>query len=402
MAIDSISAFKDQAKPFSSRSDQLFGALYGRGDVAPQASDDAWLAAMLDVEAALAQACASEGLVPADAAETIAAACERDRFDLAQIAAESAASATPVVALVAQLRRLVGGDYAAYVHLGATSQDILDTAAMLVAKRSLRPLLDDARAAADAAAALARANRETPMVGRTLLQQALPSSFGLRAAGWLVGLDEAVARLAEVGDRRLAVQMGGPVGSRSPEIAARVAAELGLVEPTLPWQAIRVRVAELAGALGALAGVLGKIARDVTLQSADELGELREGGGPGRGGSSAMEHKRNPVGSVSVLACTTRVPGLVATLLSAMVQEHERAAGAWQSEWGTLSELLTLVGSAAAWARELLENLEVVPQRMLENLARLAAAGVSEAAEPLEQLDGARTLVDSALAAHGR
>jgi 3-carboxy-cis,cis-muconate cycloisomerase len=402
MATDSIFVSKGPAKPFSSRSERLFGALYGRGEVALHASDDAWLQAMLDVEAALARACALEGQIPAGAATAIASACESDAFDIAEIGAQAADSATPVVPLVDALRKLVGGEHARYVHWGATSQDILDTAAMLIAKRCLGPLLDDARAGADAAAVLARAHAKTPMAGRTLLQQALPTSFGLRAAGWLVGIDETLGRLADVGDTRLAVQMGGPVGSRPPEIAARVAAELGLAEPTLPWQAIRVRIAELAGALGALAGILAKIARDVTLLSQNEVGELREGGGAGRGGSSAMAHKRNPVAAISVIACTTRIPGLVATLLSAMVQEHERAAGTWQSEWGTLGELLTLTGSAAAWARELLENLEVVPARMLDNLAQLAADGVEEAAVPLEHLAGAATLIKRALEAHRR
>jgi 3-carboxy-cis,cis-muconate cycloisomerase len=326
----------------------------------------------------------------------IAAACVAERFDVGLIGEQAAASATPVVALVAALRERVGAEHAPYVHLGATSQDIIDTAAMLVAKRALVLLLADATAAADAAAALASANRVTPMAGRTLLRQALPTSFGLRAAGWLTGIEEAVARLSEVGAARLAVQMGGPVGSRPPAIAARVAVELSLAEPTLPWQAIRVRVAELAGALGALAGVFGKIARDVTLLAADEVGEVREGNA---GGSSAMAHKHNPVAAVSVLACATRVPGLVATLLSAMVQEHERAAGTWQAEWGTISELLALVGSAAAWTRTLLEGLEVLPGRMLENLKRLAAAGVPEAADPASHLDGAGELIDRALAA---
>ncbi len=400
MGTNSTSGYRDQARPFSSRSDRLFGALYARGEVALVAGDDGWLQAMLDVEAALARACAGEGLISADAAEAIAAVAEGDRFDLDQISKDTAASATPVVALVAALRALVGEEHASAVHFGATSQDILDTAAMLVAKRSLAPLLDDARAAARASASLALANRTTPMSGRTLLQQALPTSFGLRAAGWLVGIDESTARLAQVGDTRLAVQMGGAVGSREPAVAAGVAVELGLVEPTLPWQTIRVRIAELAGALGALTGVLAKIARDVTLLSADEVGEVCEGRTPGRGGSTAMAHKQNPVAAVSVLACTTRIPGLVATLLWAMEQEHERAAGTWQSEWGTLGELLTLAGSATAWARELLENLEVVPERMRENLERLAAAGVAQARDPLAHLDGADQLIDRALEAH--
>jgi 3-carboxy-cis,cis-muconate cycloisomerase len=238
------------------------------------------------------------------------------------------------------------------------------------------------------------------MSGRTLLQQALPTSFGLRAAGWLVGIDEARARLAQVRNRELAVQMGGAVGSRTPAVAAGVAAELGLAAPTVPWHTIRVRPANLAGAAGALAGVLGKVARDVTLLAQDEVGELREGDGPDRGGSTAMAHKRNPVAAVSVLACSKRAPGLVATLLACMEQEHERAAGAWQAEWGTLTELLSLTGSATAWARELLEHLQVDQKRMRENLARLAAAGVQEATEPERHLGAAPELIDRALAAH--
>jgi 3-carboxy-cis,cis-muconate cycloisomerase len=238
------------------------------------------------------------------------------------------------------------------------------------------------------------------MSGRTLLAQALPTSFGLRAASWLVGIDETRTRLAQVRNRDLAVQMGGPVGSRAPAVAAGVAAELGLAAPTIPWHTIRVRPASLAAACGALAGVLGKLARDVTLLAQDEIGELREGGDPDRGGSTAMAHKRNPVAAVSVLACAKRVPGLVATIYACMEQEHERAAGAWQAEWGALSELLSLTASATAWARELLEHLEVDPGRMRGNLARLAAAGVEEAAEPEHHLGAASELIDRALAAH--
>jgi 3-carboxy-cis,cis-muconate cycloisomerase len=373
--------------------------MYARGEAAAAVQDRAWLQAMLDVEAALARACAAEGLIPARAAEAIAGAARAERFDLAAIARGVADSATPVGALVAALRDAVGVQVAPHVHAGATSQDVLDTAAMLVAHRALGPLLADAAAAADAAATLAGAHRATPMAGRTLLQQALPTSFGLRAAGWLAGLDEARAALAAVREGGLAVQMGGAVGNRDPAVAARVAADLGLAVPTLPWHAIRVRPALLAGALGALAGVSGKLARDVTLLAQSEVGEAREGG-RGRGGSTAMAHKRNPVAAVSVLACAGRVPGLVATLLAAMTQEHERAAGAWQAEWGTLADLLALTGSAVAWARELLEHLEVDPARMRENLATLAAAGVAEAQDPERHLGAAGELVDRALAAH--
>jgi 3-carboxy-cis,cis-muconate cycloisomerase len=374
-------------------SEGLFAGIYARGPVAARLTDRAWLQAMLDVEAALARACAAERLIPETAAAEIARACDADRFDLADLSRQAAENATPVVGLVAALRAAVPASSAEHVHLGATSQDIVDTALMLISRRALEPLLEDAAAAAGAAATLAERHRATPMIGRTLLQQATPVTFGLRAAGWLTGIDATRARLAQIRDDELAVQMGGPVGARGPAVAARVAAELALAEPVLPWQAIRVRPAALAAGLGAFCGVLAKIARDVTLLAQQEVGEVREGGGPGRGGSSAMAHKRNPVGAVSVLACTKRTPGLVASALAAMEQEHERAAGAWQAEWGIHTELLGLSGSAAAWARELLEQLEVDPERMAANLA---AAATGDQPVP----DGAGELIDRALRHH--
>lgn len=333
----------------------LFSGIYARGRVAAQVSDEAWVQAMLDVERAL-------GGPPISASE----------LDLAELGREAAEHASPVVPLA---RRFEG------THAGATSQDILDTAMMLVAKRALAPLLDDVAAAADAAAGLAEQHRDTPVMGRTLLQDALPTSFGLKAAGWMVALDEASAELRGVS---LAVQMGGPVGHRDPAVAKRVAAALELDEPVLPWHTDRVRPARLAAALGLLAGVLAKVARDVTLSS-----YLREGV-PGRGESSAMSHKHNPVAAVSVLACTRRVPGLVATMLSSMEQEHERAAGAWQAEWGTITDLLALTGSAAAWGRDLLQHLEVDAEAM--------SAGAGE--DP--DLGAAGALIDRALEVHWR
>ncbi len=266
-------------------------------------------------------------------------------------------------------------------HAGATSQDILDTAMMLVAKRARGPLLEDAAAAADGAARLADRHRETPVMAKTLLQDALPTSFGLKAAGWMTAIDEARDELANV---PLAVQMGGPVGHRAPETAGRVAAQLGLHEPVLPWATDRVGPARLAAALGLLAGSLSKVARDVTLSDA-----LREGV-PGRGGSSAMAHKQNPVAAVSILACTRRVPGLVATMLASMEQEHERAAGAWQAEWGTITDLFRLTGSAAAWARDLLEHLEVDEPAMRQGAGEDPDLGASE------------LLIDRALAKRSR
>jgi 3-carboxy-cis,cis-muconate cycloisomerase len=380
----------------------LFAGLYRRGGTSVELDDRAWLQAMLDVEAALARACAAEGLIPGESAQEIVAAAHPARFDPVALGREAARHASPVIPLVAALRAAVSEPARDHVHLGATSQDIVDTALMLLAHRALGPLLAEADGCADAAALLADAHRGTAMVGRTLLQQALPVSFGLRAAGWLVGIDGARARLVEVRRTELAVQMGGPVGARAPAIAHRVAAELGLAEPVLPWATIRVRPASLATALGVLAGVMGKIARDATLLAQQEVGEAAEGGNMGDGGSSSMAHKRNPVAAVSALACVKRVPGLVATALAVMEQEHERAAGAWQAEWGLYTELLELVGSATSWTLALLERLQIDPGRMAANLETLSAAGVREASAPGEHLDGAEALIDRALTAHRR
>jgi 3-carboxy-cis,cis-muconate cycloisomerase len=354
MATGSTSDSNASARRSSSTS-ELFGGIYARGPVADAVNDGGWLQALLDVEAALG----GERLRAED-------------IDLRELGAEAAEHASPVVPLA---RRF------AATHAGATSQDILDTAMMLVAKRALEPLLDDARAGADAAAALADAHRGTPVMARTLLQDALPTSFGLRAAGWMVAIDEAVAAVRAV---PLAVQMGGTVGHRDAGVAEAVARALGLAVPVLPWHTNRVRPAALAAALGTLAGVLAKVARDVTLTP--EVCEAVAG----RGASTAMAHKRNPVAAVSVLACARRVPGLVATMFAAMEQELERAAGAWQAEWGTVTELLRLTGSAAAWARDLLEHLEV------DAAAMRAGAGESP------ELGASSQLIDRALQAHRR
>jgi 3-carboxy-cis,cis-muconate cycloisomerase len=375
----------------------LFAGTYARGDAGGAVTAEAWLEAMVETEAALAAACMVEGLISPQAGEAILHALQQGPFDVATIRAQAGDHATPVVPLVQQLRERIGPEFSAAVHLGATSQDIVDTAAMLISKRALAPIMTDAHAVTTAAARLAFSHRNTPVAGRTLLQQALPTSFGLVAAGWMSGVRRATAELERVAADVLAVQMGGPVGDRAPSVAARVAATLDLAEPLLPWHTDRTRIAQLAAGLGTLAGALAKVARDVVLMAQSEIGELREGAA-GRGGSSAMAHKRNPVASVSVIACARRTPGLVATLLGAMEQELQRAAGAWQSEWGTLGDLLTLTGSATAWCADLLENLEVDPDRMRENLAQLAAAGVAEAAHPEEHLAGASELIDRALA----
>lgn len=247
-------------------------------------------------------------------------------------------------------------------HAGATSQDILDTALMLIAQRALVPLLDDAGAAAAHAAKLAAEHADTPMIGRTLLQHAQPITFGHKAAGWAAAITEAVAALTEL---PLPVQMGGPVGTRDDGVAAAVAQQLGLASTPRAWHDDRVPIARIGAALGVLCGALGKVGRDVALLSQNEVGEVREGA---PGGSSSMPQKNNPVASTVLVAIATRTPGLVSTLLSAMPGEHERAAGAWHAEWETLTDLLRLAGSAAAWARELLDDLVVDADRMRANL----------------------------------
>ena len=372
------------SEPSAASGGGLFGGVLARGRVAAEVSDAAWLRAMLDVEAALARAQARAGLLSdADAGAIAAAAADPGRFDADAIGAEAAPSGNPVVPLVKALTDAVEGTAAGHVHAGATSQDVLDSAAMLVAHRALGPHLEDLDAAADAPAALAEEHATTVMAGRTLLQQAPPVTFGLKAATWLTGLDEAAARLHEVRRTRLAVQFGGAAGTLAstgeagPEVLAHLADELGLAEPVLPWHTIRTRPADLAGALGAAAGVIAKAGRDVVLLAQTEVGEIREGV-PGRGGSSTLPHKRNPVAAISAVAAATRAPGLVATLLGAMAHEHERAAGPWHAEWRPFSDLLETVGSAAAWLRDCLEHLEVDAARMRANLGLTHGALLAE------------------------
>ena len=369
MATDSTSGSKASARPSSSRSEPaLLDGIFARGEAAAAAADDAFLQALLDTEAALARACARARLLPEGAAEGIAACCRAERFDREELAAQTARNAQPVVGLVVALRRAVGEELAEHVHYGATSQDIVDTALMLVAQRAVGPLLDDLTAAADGCARIAEQYAATPIIGRTLLQQAMPTTFGLKAAGWMTALDDAAAGLVRVRDSVLAVQLGGPVGAlHAPALVDAFAQQLGLGVPTLPWHTDRRRPAELAAALGVAAGATAKLATDVALLSQSEVAEVREGG-PG-GGSSSMAHKRNPVAAVSILACAQRVPALVAAMLGAMLQEHERAAGRWQAEWPTLLELLRLAGSAGAWAADLAGGLDVDADRMAANLA---------------------------------
>lgn len=361
---------------------------------------------MLEAEAVLAGAQAEAGLVPAEAAERIGRACRRLHIDVDELGRAAAEAGTPVVPLVQAISSEVSAADAEYVHLGATSQDIVDTAMMLVVSRSLQEIREQFEASSDAAAALAWTHRHSVMAGRTLLQQASPTTFGVLAAGWLSGLDHASDRLADVRANRLAAQLGGSVGTLAAledhglTVLSLFAAGLGLAEPVVPWHTERSRVAEIAGALGEAAGVAGKIARDIILLSQNELDEVREAHRPGKGGSSALPHKRNPVSAVTVSALAHQAPGLVAGLLGSMTHELQRAAGAWQAEWAVLADLLDVVHGAADALHDCLSGLEVDAERMRANVdaagSLLLAEALSTALRPVLGRRPAQQLVATA------
>ncbi|TNC21190.1 lyase family protein [Amycolatopsis alkalitolerans] len=358
---------------------ELFDPVLAAGAVRDEVSDAAWLRALLDVEAALAAAEADAGLIPREHADRIAEVCREGYFDVAEIGAKAVGIGNPAGPLVRELTAQAGSA-GQYVHFGATSQDVMDSAAMLLAKRALVPLLEDLDAAADQAARLAREHRETVQAGRSLLQQATPVTFGLTAAGWLSGLDAAAHRLRGV---RLAAQLGGATGTlaslgeRGPQVLAAFSRRLGLDEPVLPWHTERSRIAELATALGELSGVVGGVSRTITLLAQTEVAEVAEVA-EGRGGSSTMPHKRNAIAAIAAQAAAQQAPGLVSTLLGAMSHELQRAAGSWHAEWRPLTELVRTTGSAIYWLRTSFERLQVDPERMRENLDATGGAILSE------------------------
>jgi 3-carboxy-cis,cis-muconate cycloisomerase len=349
-----------------------FAPLFIPAELQEAVSGRSWLMAMLEAERALAAAGADAGVVPAADASLIAAACAAEGYDWEQLLQEGREVGGPAEPLVRALVERVGEETARWVHLGATSQDIMDTAAMLVTRRALGLVVDHLSRVEDACAALADAHRDSPMAGRTLLQQAVPTTFGLKAAGWLVAVLDVRSRLAELRDEGLAAQLGGAVGTRAslgehgPEVARLFARELDLAEAPLPWHTNRVRTAELGAALGIAAGVLAKIALDVLLLAQTEVAEVREGGRGG--GSSAMPQKRNAVRAMSTRASAALARANASVLTDALVQEHERAGGAWQAEWDALSLALAATGGAAASLAESLERLEVDAARMRSNL----------------------------------
>lgn len=362
--------------------------------------DRAWLQAMLDAEAALARAQARLGTLPVSAAQVITAAARADRFDLVDLALAARETANPVVGLVRALSAAVAGtDPAAadYVHRGSTSQDVLDTGAMLVAQRTLRIIRADLARVTAALGALAAAHRDTVMAGRTLSLQAVPTTFGLKAAGWRQLVTDADQRLGQVLDHGLPVSLGGAAGTLAgyleyaridgsdldaatytQRLTAAFAEECGLARQALPWHALRTPIADLASALAFTAVALGKIAVDVQVLTRTEVGEVGEPGPAGRGGSSAMPHKRNPVLATLMRCAAMQVPVLAAGLTQCVLAEDERSAGAWHAEWQLLRECLRLTGGAAHTAVELAEGLEVRAERMRRNLDLTNSQIVSE------------------------
>ncbi len=341
-------------------------------------SDHGRLEGMLAFEAALARASARVGVIPAAAVPAIETACRAtEAFDLEALARATALAGNSAIPLVKALTAHVAAadeEASRFVHWGATSQDAMDTGLVLQLRAALEVFDAELAGLAQALARLAEGHRATVMVGRTWLQHATPVTLGLKAAGWLDAIERQRERLRELRPRALVLQLGGAAGTlaslgdRGLDVAQTLAEELDLALPALPWHGNRDRVAEVATALGLLVGTLGKIARDVSLLMQTDVAEAFEPTAAGRGGSSTMPHKRNPVGCAVALSAAARVPGLVATMLGAMVQEHERGLGGWHAEWDTLPEICTLAAGAAAQMKHVLAGLELDAARMATNL----------------------------------
>jgi 3-carboxy-cis,cis-muconate cycloisomerase len=341
-------------------------------------SDTCVLQAMLDFEVALARAEARVGIVPKSAADHIAAAARAGEFDMDALSRGMFRAGTPGIPLVKALTEKVKArnpEAAGWVHWGATSQDVADTALVLLLKRTRTFISGDLDRLEKALVMLSERHKATVMLGRTLMQAAPPVRFGLKAAGWLGAVSRSRKRLESAFDDALVLQFGGASGTlasladKGTVVAGALAEELGLRCPEAPWHTHRDRLANLVCCCGVLTGSLGKMARDISLMMQSEVAEVSEPGGEGRGGSSTMPHKRNPIACALTLAAAERVPGLVASFLSAMVQEHERAVGGWQSEWPTMASIIQSTGAASSSMVEVAEGLSVDPARMRQNIA---------------------------------
>ncbi|CAL9655150.1 3-carboxy-cis,cis-muconate cycloisomerase [Streptomyces sp. enrichment culture] len=374
----------------------LLSPVWADTPVSAAVSDRAWLQAMLDAEAALSRAQARLGTVPEAAARVITEAARADRLDLVALARQARESANPVVGLVREFTALVArqdGEAAGYVHRGSTSQDILDTGSVLVARRALGLIRADLERVEGALAVLAAEHRDTLMAGRTLALHAVPTTFGLKAAGWRHLLLDAVEKLDRLSAGGLPVQLGGAAGTLAGylefapgvdraayvrELTEAFAAELGLAVPLVPWHVLRTPVVDVAVAAAFVCGALGKIAVDVLSLTRTEVGEVHEPAPSGRGASSAMPHKRNPVLATAIRSAALQAPQLAATVLGCLPSEDERSAGAWHAEWEPLRALLRLAGGAAHQAVELVGQLAVDPARMRANTELTGGQIVSE------------------------
>jgi 3-carboxy-cis,cis-muconate cycloisomerase len=355
----------------------LLAPLFSSAAMRAVCDDAATLQHMLDFEAALARAEAAVGVIPASAAGPIAKACRAEAFELPALAEAAMRSGNLAIPLVKALTADVAkadAEAARYVHWGATSQDVIDTAVMLTLRAAIDALLPDLDRAIAGFAKLARQHRDTAMVARTWLQHALPMPFGLKLAEYAAALHRSRARLKRLRGETLALQFGGAAGTLAALgdngllVAEKLAAELTLPLPDAPWHTHRDRIAEAASVFAILTGSCGKIARDVSLMMQTDVAEAFEPSGEGRGGSSTMPHKRNPVAAATALAAATMAPNLAATIFASLVQDHERSAGPWHAEWPTLPTLQLVTSGALAAIVDIAEGLEVDAARMRVNL----------------------------------
>jgi 3-carboxy-cis,cis-muconate cycloisomerase len=364
---------------------QLMTPLYASAAMRAIMSDRARLQRMLDFEAALARAEAAVGVITATGAAVIGEACDAERYDIAALVEASAPSGNIAVAVVNALMQAVDKKTADFVHWGATSQDVIDTALVLELRAAIDALLSDLDLAIKGFTTLAGRHRRTLAVARTLMQHALPMPFGLKLAGYAAALGRSRERLLRLRREALALQFGGAAGTLAAlgdhgmGVAERLAALLDLQLPDAPWHTHRDRLAEVAACFGILAGTCGKIARDVTLMMQTEVGEAFEPGAPGRGGSSTLPHKRNPVGAAAALSAATVAPNLVATLLAAQVQEHERSPGGWHTDWMTFPALALVTSGALSAVVEIAQGLEIDVERLRANLERTGGQIMAEA-----------------------
>jgi 3-carboxy-cis,cis-muconate cycloisomerase len=384
----------------------VYGGLFTTAAMRAVFADEARLQRMLDVEAALARAQAKLGLIPTEAAQEITASADVSGFDLAAIGKGTELVGYPIVPLIKALGKACAGEAGRWVHWGATTQDIMDTALVLQLRDGLELIRQDLAGIEAALADLARRYRDTPMAGRTHAQHALPITFGFKCALWLAPLQRHSDRLARLSGEVAVVQFGGAVGTLASlgadgiGVMEALAAELGLRAPPIAWHVGRDGLAEVASFLGLLTGSLGKIATDVALLMQAEIGEVAEPYREGRGGSSTMPQKRNPIACEFILACARNVRQLVPVILDAMVHDHERATGPWHAEWIALPQAFALTAGALHHTRALLEGLIVDPARMRRNLdttrGMISAEAVMMALAPHVGRDDAHQLVAAA------